>query len=64
MGESDTVETTEVIWDAIQVLDYFYKANQKRDESDQIAYKEFNNEALNRDINMQDQYADWIEQKL
>ena len=54
----------DLIWDSMVVLDYFYKANLKREEDVQISYKEFYNESLNRDINLQDQYEDWVEQKL
>ena len=42
----------DLIWDSIAVLDFFYKANLKREEDVQISYKEFYNESLNRDINL------------
>jgi hypothetical protein len=45
------------------VLDYFHKANQKREEPDQVPYKDFYNEEFNRDVNLQDQYEDWLEQR-
>ena len=61
--EENSQETTETIWEAIQVIDYFYKANQKREDGEQISYKEFYNEALNRDINLEEQYIEWLEQK-
>lgn len=61
--DQKTEETADTLWDAIQVLDYFYKANLKRDEGNQLGYKEFYNESLNRDINLSDQYEGWIEQK-
>jgi hypothetical protein len=51
------------MWDGIVVLDFFYKANLKREEDQQASYKDFYNESINRDINLSDQYADWIEQK-
>ena len=56
-------EITDAIWEAINVLDHFYKANLKREEQDQIPCKEFYNEVLNKDINLQEQYDDWAEQK-
>ena len=45
------------------MLDFFYKANLKREEDQQISYKEFYNESLNRDINLQEQYEEYVEQK-
>jgi hypothetical protein len=56
-------ETLDIMWDGIVVLDFFYKANLKREEDQQASYKDFYNESINRDINLSDQYADWIEQK-
>lgn len=45
------------------VLDVFYKANLKREEKDQINFKEFYNESVYENVNIQDQYEDWVEQK-
>ena len=50
--------------EAIQVLDCFHKANIRREEDQQIPDKEFQNEALNNRIPLQDQYVQWVEQKL
>ena len=38
--------------EAIQVLDIFYKANNKREEEDKIPYQEFQNETLNNKIDL------------
>ena len=57
------MEEISTVWDALAVLDIFYKANSKREEDQQVSYKEFYNEELNRVINLTDQYVDWIEQK-
>lgn len=59
--EQQTEESAEWLWEAVQVLDFFYKANLKREEDQQISYKEFYNESLNRDINLQEQYVEWAE---
>jgi hypothetical protein len=40
-----------------------YKANIRREESEQVGDKEFQNEALNNRIGLQDQYVQWVEQK-
>ena len=45
------------------MLDQFNRANLKREDEVQISCKEIYNDALNRNINLQDQYEDWIEQK-
>ena len=50
-------------WEAITVLDVFYKANYKREDDDQISYKEFYNEIVNNNVNLADQYEDWLQGK-
>ena len=49
------------LWEAIQVLDYFYKANLKREEDQQISYRDFYNQSLNRDINLEEQYLEYVD---
>lgn len=51
------------MWDEIQVLDYFYKANIKRDDNDQISYKYFYNEEISNNVQLENHYAEWLEQK-
>lgn len=48
--------------EAIMVLDCFFKANTKREESDMIPHYEFQNENLNNKIDLAQQYDDWTEQ--
>lgn len=45
------------------MLDYFHKANSKREEPQQLSYKEFYNNTLNTVINLAEQYEEWVEQK-
>lgn len=51
------------LWEAIQVLDIFYKANQKRDEDEKLSFKEFYNETVNYNVNLNSEYDDWLQQK-
>jgi hypothetical protein len=55
------LEEVSTVWEVLAVLDAFYKANSKREEDQQVSYKEFYNEELNRVINLTDQYVEWIE---
>jgi hypothetical protein len=50
------------VWDPIQVLDVFYKANLKREENS-ISYKEFYNDAINQNVKLDEQYEDYLSQK-
>jgi hypothetical protein len=54
-------EESDSLWDTITVLDYFHKANSKREEPQQLSYKEFYNDSLNTAISLAEQYEEWIE---
>lgn len=47
----------------LQVLDHFFQANLKREGAEQVAIREFYNDAINRSVNLGEQYEDWVEQK-
>ena len=50
------------MWEPIQVLDIFYKANLKREDKS-IIYREFYNDTINNNVKLEDQYEEWLSQK-
>ena len=51
----------DLLWEAVPVLDAFYKANLKREEG--VDYREFQNTAVNELLNIEEQYDEWLEQR-
>ncbi len=49
------------IKEAIEILDIFYAANQRR--STKLDYREFCNDAINSEVNLQDHLEEWLDQR-
>ena len=58
---SSYFEDRDLLSDAMEVLNIFYKANIKRDLKDQVSTRLFYNEEVNKIDNIQDDYDKWLE---
>jgi hypothetical protein len=54
MFESQSIEV------AVRVLDIFNSANNKKDRKNYIDYKEFYNDAINKEVSLKDHYLLWL----
>lgn len=45
---------------AVRVLDLFNDSNNAKDVKERIDYKEFYNDAINKEVNLGDHYDVWI----
>ncbi len=48
---------------AVKVLDIFHEANNQRSLSQRIHYKEFYNDAINKEVNLEDHLKKWIHER-
>ena len=44
----------------VRILDVFNEANNKKDIKHRIGYKDFHNDAINKEVNLKDHYVAWI----
>ena len=44
----------------VRVLDVFNEANNRRALKDRVDYREFYNDAINKDVNLKEHYEQWI----
>jgi hypothetical protein len=51
------IETT------VRVLDIFNEANNKKRRKEKISYKEFYNDAINKEVSLRDHYITWIQER-
>lgn len=52
-----------VIEDAVRFLDIFNEANNKKDMKHRLNYKEFYNDAINKEVNLKDHFIMWINER-
>ena len=52
-----------VIEDSIRLLDIFNDANNQRNLKNRINYKEFYNDAVNKEVNLRDHFIMWIKER-
>ncbi len=48
---------------AVRVLDIFNDANNKKQLKSRISYKDFHNDAINKEVNLKDHYILWIQER-
>ena len=45
---------------AVRILDVFNEVNNKKAVKYRIGYKEFHNDAINKEVSLKDHYVKWI----
>jgi hypothetical protein len=48
---------------AVRVLDVFNEANNLKPFKERIDYKEFYNDAINKEVNLRDHYVMWVQER-
>ncbi len=56
------IYTSDLIKDAIELLDIFYNTNEDK-RTTEIDFREFYNDSINKEVNIQDHYDIWLELK-
>ena len=54
---------SESIKNCVLVLDIFNEANEKRDQKNKIDFKEFYNDAINKEVNLSDHIKLWVSER-
>ncbi|CDW90384.1 hect e3 ubiquitin [Stylonychia lemnae] len=54
---------SKVIENGVRFLDIFNEANNKRPLKLRLSYKEFYNDAINKELNLQDHFVQWIQER-
>jgi len=48
---------------AVKVLDFLNEANNKKSIKDRVDYREFYNDAINKEVNLGDHFEVWIRER-
>ena len=48
---------------AVRVSDVFNEANNLKPFKDRVEYKEFYNDAINKEVNLKDHYIMWVQER-
>ena len=55
--------TSSIIENVVRVLDVFNEANEAKPLTERIDYKEFYNDAINKDVSLKEHFKLWIDSK-